>query len=103
MTSEAEATQADGLPADNPVIALRLRSEIQLRGPITFARFMEIVLYDPEAGYYTGPEATSSRPPRAICCSGARSRARSPRSPSGLAVRTDSCFVSTAPGAARWR
>ena len=56
MTSEA-----DTLPANNPAIALRLRSEIQLRGPITFARFMEIVLYDPEAGYYTGSETRAGR------------------------------------------
>ena len=56
MTSEADA-----LPADNPAIALRLRTEIQLRGPITFAQFMEIDLYDPEAGYYAGPETRAGR------------------------------------------
>lgn len=51
----------DVLPADNPEIALRVRTEIQLHGPITFARFMEIVLYDPEAGYYTGREPRAGR------------------------------------------
>lgn len=61
MTSEADGLPADGLPADDPAIALRVRSEIQLRGPITFARFMEIVLYDPEAGYYTGVETRAGR------------------------------------------
>jgi SAM-dependent MidA family methyltransferase len=54
-------SEADALPAANPAIALRLRNEIQLRGPITFARFMEIALYDPEAGYYTGSEPRAGR------------------------------------------
>ncbi len=30
----------------------RLRTEIQARGPLTFARFMELALYDTEEGYY---------------------------------------------------
>ena len=29
--------------------------EIKAKGPITFARFMEMALYYPELGYYTGP------------------------------------------------
>jgi SAM-dependent MidA family methyltransferase len=30
-----------------------IREEIRARGPVTFARFMERALYDPERGYYT--------------------------------------------------
>ncbi|MPZ14640.1 MAG: SAM-dependent methyltransferase, partial [Chloroflexi bacterium] len=33
--------------------AERIASEIARDGPITFRRFMEIALYDPEVGYYT--------------------------------------------------
>jgi len=34
-------------------LASSIRAEIAARGPITFARFMELALYDPSAGYYT--------------------------------------------------
>ena len=34
-------------------LAIRLRDEIPAGGPITFARFMEVALTDPEHGYYT--------------------------------------------------
>lgn len=37
-------------------LAARLRSEIEARGPITFARFMERALYEPGHGYYRRPE-----------------------------------------------
>ena len=30
----------------------KIVSEIEVNGPLTFARFMELALYDPEAGYY---------------------------------------------------
>ena len=40
------------LPADDPELARRIRDEIAARGPMTFARFMALVLYDPEHGYY---------------------------------------------------
>jgi len=40
------------LPADNPDLAERIRGEIVALGPMTFARFMALVLYDPEHGYY---------------------------------------------------
>jgi SAM-dependent MidA family methyltransferase len=33
-------------------LAARIRAEIEHDGPITFARFMERALYDPEGGYY---------------------------------------------------
>jgi len=51
----------DALPADDPRIALKIRTEIQRHGRITFARFMEIVLYDPEAGYYAGAAPRAGR------------------------------------------
>jgi SAM-dependent MidA family methyltransferase len=33
-------------------LALQLQEEIKLRGPMTFARFMELALYAPGVGYY---------------------------------------------------
>jgi SAM-dependent MidA family methyltransferase len=38
-----------------------IRSEIRLRGPITFARFMELALYHPEHGYYASGRARIGR------------------------------------------
>ena len=35
-----------------PRLVERIRAEIAADGPITFARFMELALYDPELGYY---------------------------------------------------
>ena len=37
-----------------------VRRRIQERGKITFAEFMEIALYWPQGGYYTGPERVES-------------------------------------------
>ena len=42
------------LPASDPGLVARIADEIRATGPMTFARFMELALYDPEAGYYTG-------------------------------------------------
>lgn len=39
----------------------RIRAEIEHAGPMTFARFMELGLYDPEGGYY---RAATARPGR---------------------------------------
>jgi SAM-dependent MidA family methyltransferase len=50
------------LPASNPALMERLRAEIAANGPITFARFMELALADPEHGYYA---AQDDRPTRA--------------------------------------
>jgi SAM-dependent MidA family methyltransferase len=41
------------LPDSDPGLVARIVAEIRHQGPMTFARFMEIALYDPEAGYYT--------------------------------------------------
>ena len=48
------------VPSD-PVLLETIRSEIAATGPIAFARFMEIALYDPERGYYRGPDARPGR------------------------------------------
>ena len=39
----------------------RVRAAIADHGPITFAEFMEIALYDPERGYYRGAVARPGR------------------------------------------
>uniref|UniRef100_A0A7C3AM76 SAM-dependent methyltransferase n=2 Tax=Thermorudis TaxID=1649508 RepID=A0A7C3AM76_9BACT len=36
----------------NPELVELIRAEIEQRGPMTFARFMELALYHPEHGYY---------------------------------------------------
>lgn len=40
-------------PASDPRLMAQIRDEIRRDGPMTFARFMEIALYDPVAGYYS--------------------------------------------------
>lgn len=40
------------MPGGTPLIE-RLRSEIRELGPVTFARFMELALYDPQEGFYS--------------------------------------------------
>lgn len=53
---------ADEPPPDSdPILVERIRAEIAERGPMTFARFMEIALYDPERGYYLAAEARPGR------------------------------------------
>lgn len=39
----------------DPELLAAIRAEIRRDGPMTFARFMEIALYDPARGYYRGP------------------------------------------------
>lgn len=46
---------------DEPELAARLRAEIESNGPITFARFMERALYEPELGYYRSAAARPGR------------------------------------------
>ena len=38
-----------------------IRDEIRRDGPMTFARFMEMALYDPARGYYRSPDARPGR------------------------------------------
>jgi SAM-dependent MidA family methyltransferase len=50
------------LPDGDPELMGRILAEIRADGPMTFARFMDLVLYDPAAGYYSG---AADRPGRA--------------------------------------
>lgn len=47
--------------ASDPVLLAAMRAEIARSGPLTFARFMEIALYDPARGYYRGAVARPGR------------------------------------------
>jgi SAM-dependent MidA family methyltransferase len=42
-------------------LAARIRDEIERDGPITFARYMELALYDPDGGYYRSDAARPGR------------------------------------------
>ena len=46
---------------DDPDLVARIRAEIADRGPMTFARFMELALYEPGHGYYRRPAAGPGR------------------------------------------
>jgi SAM-dependent MidA family methyltransferase len=48
------------LPESDPRLAAKIAAEIRSTGPMTFARFMELALYDPEAGYYSAPGESES-------------------------------------------
>jgi SAM-dependent MidA family methyltransferase len=48
----AELESDGSLPASHPRLMALIRDEIGRDGRMTFARFMEIALYDSEAGYY---------------------------------------------------
>jgi SAM-dependent MidA family methyltransferase len=54
------AADLDSVKSDPRLVGL-IRGEIERDGPMTFARFMELALYDPESGYY---RAGSARPGR---------------------------------------
>ena len=62
----------------------RIRDEIARDGPMTFARFMDLALYDPDGGYYRAAAARPGREgdfltaPEAHPIFGARCRAPSP-------------------------
>ena len=47
--------------ASDPELLVAIRTEIARDGPMTFARFMEIALYDPARGYYRGAVARPGR------------------------------------------
>ena len=49
------------VPAEHPGLAERIRGEIRASGPIPFARFMELALYDPDGGYYRSADARPGR------------------------------------------
>lgn len=48
------------MAAESPIQSL-IRGEIQARGPISFARFMELALYCPNLGYYERPGTRMGR------------------------------------------
>jgi SAM-dependent MidA family methyltransferase len=50
-----------GAIQSDPVLEARIRDEVRATGPMTFARFMDIALYDPERGYYRALEARPGR------------------------------------------
>ena len=57
----AELDPRAPLPESDPRLVARIAGEIRAAGPMTFARFMELALYDPEAGYYTTGSAGPGR------------------------------------------
>jgi SAM-dependent MidA family methyltransferase len=54
------APDLDAVGQDDGLVA-RIHEEIQRDGPITFARFMDLALYDPEGGYYRAEDARPGR------------------------------------------
>jgi SAM-dependent MidA family methyltransferase len=50
----------DAVGEDEDLVA-RIHDEVARRGPITFARFMDLALYDPAGGYYRGDAARPGR------------------------------------------
>ena len=52
------------LPEGDPALERRIRGEIERDGPMSFARFMELALYDPQGGYYTSAETVDRGPGR---------------------------------------
>jgi len=50
-----QKTAENPVPLGNPRLVEKLISEIRKEGKISFARFMEAALYDPDDGYYTTP------------------------------------------------
>lgn len=61
----SNATPSDvaafGSATENAVLRRRISDEIGDRGRISFRRFMELALYDPEEGYYATREAIGPR------------------------------------------
>jgi hypothetical protein len=74
----------------------------QAGGAIPFSRFMELALYAPRLGYYSGGAAPAAilRPrPRSRPCSGKRWRARQPL----LSPKARPTSSNSAPAPASWR
>jgi SAM-dependent MidA family methyltransferase len=47
--------------ASDPDLVARIRAEIEAEGPMTFARFMELALYEPDHGYYSTAQPRPTR------------------------------------------
>ena len=56
-----EAAPDLGATGQNDDLVARIHDEIDRHGPITFARFMELALYDPIAGYYRAADVRPGR------------------------------------------
>ena len=56
-----DAPAGFGSATENLVLRGRIRDEIARDGPMTFRRFMELALYDPDEGYYVTREAVGTR------------------------------------------
>ena len=54
------APDLDAVGQDERLVA-RIHEEIAQVGPLTFARFMDLALYDPDGGYYRGAAARPGR------------------------------------------
>jgi SAM-dependent MidA family methyltransferase len=54
------APDLDAIGEDEALTA-RIRDEIRRDGPMPFARFMDLALYDPDGGYYRGTEPRPGR------------------------------------------
>jgi SAM-dependent MidA family methyltransferase len=52
------------LPAGDPRLVERIGGEIRAGGPMPFARFMELALYDPDGGYYAAAAGDARGPGR---------------------------------------
>ena len=52
---------AEPLPPSSPELMTTITDEIRASGPMTFARFMELALYEPEHGYYAAGAAGPGR------------------------------------------
>ena len=50
-----------GEAGEDAALVGRIRAEIAANGPMPFARFMELALYDPDGGYYRSAEARPGR------------------------------------------
>lgn len=59
-----ELDLAAPLPESDPRLFGRIADEIRVTGPMTLARFMELALYDPEAGYYAAGSPATAGPGR---------------------------------------
>ena len=52
-------SQRDHCPVNSSILETKIRTRIRSEGRITFAEFMETVLYDPEDGYYAATARVS--------------------------------------------
>lgn len=57
----AEPTLDERWAESRAPLVERLRDEIEAGGPITFARFMDVALYDPDEGYYRTRDDRATR------------------------------------------